>query len=158
MPTATETKHRQAMVDGCNWSIEHRSEIHYEEVRPMPIHTPVDHGFTTDCSGFVTLMAKWGGCSDPNGLNFDGQGYTGTMLEYLPHIPFKETLQGDLLVIGAYPGIHVVALLEAGQLTNTPQVASLGGPGDPQSFSMSEEIDFFGSNVEVTYLRLQVPS
>jgi hypothetical protein len=37
-------------------------------------------------------------------------------------------------------------------------VASLGGPGDPQSFSMSEEIDFFGSNVEVTYLRLQVPS
>jgi hypothetical protein len=80
------------------------------------------------------------------------------MLEYLPHIPFKETLQGDLLVIGAYPGIHVVALLEGGQLNDAPQVASLGGPGDPESYSMSQEIGFFGSDVEVTYLRLQVPS
>jgi hypothetical protein len=156
--TATEMKHRQAMVNGCNWAIAHRSEIHYAEIRPMPIHTSINHGFTTDCSGFVTLMAKWGGCSDPNGLNFDGQGYTGTMLEHLPHIPFKQTLRGDLLVIGAYPGIHVVALLADGQLTNTPQVASLGGPGDPRSFLLSEEIGFFGSDVEVTYLRLQVPS
>jgi hypothetical protein len=156
-PTSTEMAHRQAMVDSCNWSIAHRGEIHYEEARPMPIHTPINHPFTTDCSGYVTLMAKWAGCFDPNGLDFDGQGYTGTMLKHLAHIPFKETLRGDLLVIGGFPGIHVVCLLEGGQLTDKPQVASLGGPGDPQSYSMQNEIDYFGSNVEVTYLRLETP-
>jgi hypothetical protein len=152
----TSFEYRQAMVDYCTWAIAHRDQVRYAEVRPIPLGLPQRHlPFTTDCSGFVTLMAKWSGNPDPNGNDFDGQGYTGTMLKHLPHIPFGETLRGDLAVFGAFPGIHVVALLRGGRLRPDPPVASHGGAGDPQRYLLSEEKAFFGSGVEVTYLRLR---
>lgn len=52
----------------------------YAEVRPYPSSlfsgkTPI----VTDCSGFATLCYKAAGAPDPNGENYDGQGYTGTL-------------------------------------------------------------------------------
>ena len=153
MTTAMET--RQAMVNDCEWSIGHKSEIYYGDVRPIPVNLPrFSLPFTTDCSGFVTVMAKWSGNPDPNGNNFDGQGYTGTMLSYLPHIPFQQTWRGDLAVFGAYPGLHVVALLAGGLHHSNPPVVSHGGSGGPSSYPLSEMIGFFGQACPVTYLRL----
>ena len=74
-------------------------------------------------------MAKWSGNPDPNGNSFDGQGYTGSMLTHLPHIPLRNAWRGDLAVFGAYPGLHVVALLQGGSQDADPAVASHGsGP------------------------------
>lgn len=147
---------RQQMVDYCNWAVTHRDQIRYAEVRPIPVGLPPKHlPFTTDCSGFVTLMAKWSGNPDPNGNHFDGQGYTGTMLAHLKHIPFAETVRGDLAVFGPPPGVHVVVLIRGGKREADPPVASHGGPGDPRRYSLSEEKAYFGSGVEVTYLRLR---
>jgi hypothetical protein len=159
MTTAMSTvmQHRQWMVDNCNWAIEHRGEIHYAEVRPIPVHLPKFHlPFTTDCSGFVTLMAKWSGNPDPNGNGFNGQGFTGTLLDHLPHIPFQETWRGDLAVFGAHPGVHVVVLLEGGCRDSNPPVASHGEEGDPRRYFLSDEIAFFAkASPGVTYLRLR---
>lgn len=152
----TTIEYRQLMVDDCTWAIGHRSEIHYDEIRPIPVNLPAfSLPFTTDCSGFVTMMAKWSGNPDPNGNGFDGQGYTGTMLSYLPHIPFSDTGRGDLVVFGAYPGLHVVVLLAGGSRKSNPPVASHGGASGPQRYPLSEVAGFFGSGSPVTYLRLR---
>ncbi len=152
----TTIEYRQLMVDDCTWGIKHRSEIHYNEIRPIPVTLPLfSLPFTTDCSGFVTMMAKWSGNPDPNGNGFDGQGYTGTMLSYLPHIPFSNTGRGDLVVFGAYPGLHVVVLLAGGSRESNPPVASHGGPSGPQRYPLSEVAGFFASDSPVTYLQLR---
>jgi hypothetical protein len=149
--------YRRAMVECCTWAIEHRSEITYGQVRPIPVNLPKFYlPFTTDCSGFVTMMAKWSGNPDPNGSDFDGQGYTGTMLSHLPHVPLHQTVRGDLAVFGGYPGLHVVSFLDGGNHDSNPPVASLGGPGDPNRYLLSDVMSFFGQNSAVTYLSLRL--
>jgi hypothetical protein len=157
MSTVMQT--RQSMVNDCTWAIVHNSEIFYAQVRPIPVGlAKFALPFTTDCSGFVTLMAKWSGNPDPNGNGFDGQGYTGTMLSNLPHIALNKTWRGDLAVFGAFPGLHVVTLLAGGSQMSDPPVASHGGAGDPSRYPLSEVIGFFGANCPVTYLRLRLNS
>ena len=89
MPDLNEVnRHRYLLVRYAEWCCHHKSGINYAETRPIPLHTKVwSHHFTTDCSGFVTLMAKWAGIPDPNGLNYDGQGDTGTLLFPSPAYP-----------------------------------------------------------------------
>jgi hypothetical protein len=152
----TIIEYRQLMVNDCDWAIKHRSQISYAEIRPIPVNLPaLTVPFTTDCSGFVTLMAKWSGNPDPNGNDFDGQGYTGTMLNYLPHIPFSATGRGDLVVFGAFPGLHVAVLLAGGSRESNPPVASHGHQGDPNRYPLDEMIASFGTESPVTYLRLR---
>jgi hypothetical protein len=152
----TVIEYRQSMVDDCKWAIKHRSEISYGQVRPIPVNLPeFSLPFTTDCSGFVTIMAKWSGNPDPNGNDFDGQGYTGTMLNYLPHIPLGNTWRGDLAVFGPYPGLHVVVLLAGGSRGSNPPVASHGGAVGPGQYLLYEVRDFFGQDCIVTCLRLR---
>ncbi|MEU1162149.1 hypothetical protein ABZ372_16025 [Streptomyces sp. NPDC005921] len=111
---ATTAQVRQAMVSNCLWGVQHEPDIHYLETRPMPIGIAVHHlPFTTDCSGFATLMAKWSGAGDPNGSGFDGQGFTGTMLDHCEHITAAETQPGDFVVFGPGGGEHVVILIES---------------------------------------------
>ena len=86
----------------------------------MPIHIAVHHlPFTTDCSGFVTMMAKWGGAPDPNGLGYNGYGFTGTLLDNMPHIDRQHAKRGDLVVYGDGTGEHVVMLLRTSRITPT---------------------------------------
>ena len=153
--TSIVMTHRQGMVSQCQWAIANRTKISYSQIRPIPVNLP-PHSlpFTTDCSGFVTLMAKWSGNQDPNGNGFDGQGYTGTMLTHLPHIALRNTWRGDLAVFGAYPGVHVVTLLQGGSQDADPAVASHGGQAGPGRYSLSDVVSFFGPGVPVTYLQL----
>lgn len=154
---ATITRIRQEMVSNCNWGVAHNADIHYPphdlDARPMPINIPKYHlPFTTDCSGFVTIMAKWSGAPDPNGLGYNGQGYTGTLLQHLPHITKQESLPGDLVVFGPPPGDHVVALVEPGTVAD-PLVVSHGQESDPCRVPLSVEQQ--GRPPGVTFLRLQ---
>jgi peptidoglycan hydrolase-like protein with peptidoglycan-binding domain len=153
---ASITQVRQDMVTYCNWGVAHHAEINYAESRPMPINLPrLSLPFTTDCSGFATLMAKWAGAADPNGLEYDGEGYTGTMLAHLSHIPQGEASPGDLAVFGVAPGTHVVVLVESGGANgNNPQVVSHGQQGDPCRVPLSVEAASH-SGQPVTFLRLE---
>jgi cell wall-associated NlpC family hydrolase len=54
-----------------------RSRFSYAQVRPYPKN--LKSGGRTDCSGFATLCYKEAGVADPNGLGYNGQGYTGTL-------------------------------------------------------------------------------
>ena len=155
----TETKvmkARNSLVAWGYWAHNHRNYIHYAESRPIPVNlAPGSLPFTTDCSGIVTMFAKWSGISDPNGAGYSGWGYTGTLLAHLQHIPFHNTWRGDLVVFGGGTGTHVVMLLGGGFRQSDPPVASHGHPGadDPSVMPLSSMRARFPGQ-PVTYLRI----
>lgn len=71
----------------CERAEDNRSNIHYAQFRRMNhLGKPPSSDFTCDCSGFVTSAFYWAEThskftvSDPNGLAYNGYGYTGTLL------------------------------------------------------------------------------
>jgi cell wall-associated NlpC family hydrolase len=106
---------REAIVAHARWGIANEAAIHYQQLRPMDgLAQPRKLPLQTDCSGFVTLCYKWAGAPDPNGCGFNGQGYTGTMLQRCTHISKSAAKVGDLVVWGPPPGRHVAMMIEAG--------------------------------------------
>ncbi len=136
------TSVRQKIVAAARWGIENGPRIHYGEVRPMPLGRTLP--LTTDCSGFVTVCYFLAGAPDPNGRGYDGTGYTGTMLGWLPRIRRAEAQRGDLVVWGAYPGRHVAVVLEPG---DDPLLCSHGSERGPLAIRFSDESAFQPSAV-----------
>lgn len=138
-----------------------RAKVHYAEIRPMStaaIHTLSDlhhrveseHGITMDCSESVTLICKLAGLKDPNGLGYDGQGYTGTLLSHLPHYYHPESARtGALVVFGAAPGHHVAMVREPG---SDPLLWSHGQESDPRTIRLS--LERLGQPSPVTFLSI----
>ncbi len=150
---------RRAMVANCRWAVGHRDRFRYEQVRPIPVGATRDgdEPIITDCSGFVTLMARWSGLADPNGRGYNGEGWTGTLLEHLSVVGFTRTQPGDLAVFGTYPGVHCAVLLEAGLVEAGPAdpwTVSHGVPGDPKRIRLSRLTDYFRKDGPVVYLQL----
>jgi len=123
---------RQAIVAAARWGISHEPRIHYGGVRPIPLGRRLP--LTTDCSGYVTLCYFLAGAPDPNGLAYNGEGWTGTLLRHLTHV--AEGRPGDIVVFGAYPGHHCAIVLEPG---NDPLLASHGQERGPVEVRFSTE-------------------
>ena len=128
------TSIRQKIVTAARWGIANEPWIHYGEVRPIPLGRTLP--LTTDCSGFVTVCYFLAGAPDPNGLDYDGEGWTGTLLRHLAHIPRDEARLGDLVVWGRYPGRHVAIVLEIG---DDPLLCSHGQERGPLAVRFSDE-------------------
>lgn len=145
---------RNKMVRDARWAAANQLPIHYAETRPIPLHIGRRHlPFTTDCSGFVTMLAYWAGMSDPNGANYSGWGYTGTLLNHLPHISRKDARYGDLVVFGNGTGNHVVMLLQTVKRHSNPLVVSHGWEGEPAIMTLS--VQQAGQGGDTRYLRSQ---
>lgn len=131
---------RQRIVTAARAALSAKTHFRYAEVRPIPL-TQFDRlmngkavTVTTDCSGFATCCYHRAGAPDPNGLGYNGAGFTGTMLDNLTPIPLSKAHPGDLAVFGATPGKHVVIIVERG---SDPACISHGGPGDPKEAPLS---------------------
>lgn len=134
---------RTQMVYWLEWGVAHKTQFTYSESRPIPVGLPAgtSQHIVTDCSGFVTLCAKWAGAPDPNGQGYSGQGYTGTLLTHCQAITEAQAEPGDLIVYGPYPGHHVVGIVE--KLSRGDfQTASHGRQGDPRFVTYSLESRF----------------
>jgi hypothetical protein len=125
---------RQKIVAAARWGIENEPRIHYGEIRPIPLGRTLP--LRTDCSGFVTLCYFLAGAPDPNGRDYDGSGYTGTLLGWLPHIRRGDATFGDLVVWGTFPGRHVAIVLEPG---DDPLLCSHGSERGPLAIRFSDE-------------------
>ena len=125
---------REKIVTAARWGIEHEPEIHYGEIRPIPLGRRLP--LTTDCSGFVTLCYYLAGAPDPNGLDYDGEGWTGTLLRHLEHVAAADVRRGDLVVFGRYPGRHCAIVLEPG---DDPLLCSHGQERGPVEIRFSTE-------------------
>ena len=146
---------RQEMVTNCDWGVTNNAEIHYAETRPMPINIPkYSLPFTTDCSGFATIMAKWSGAADPNGYGFDGYGNTDSMLAHSEHISRDGSQPGDFVVFGVNPSTHVVVLVQSAAGGYDALCVSHGQEADPIRVALSVEAASH-SGETLTFLRLQ---
>jgi cell wall-associated NlpC family hydrolase len=129
---------RQKIVTAARWGIAHEPQVHYGEIRPIPLGRRLP--LTTDCSGFVTLCYFLAGAPDPNGLGYSGEGWTGTLLRNLDEVPgWGNARRGDLVVWGGYPGRHVAIVLEPG---DDPLLCSHGQERGPVAIRFSDECRF----------------
>lgn len=103
---------------------------HYAEIRPIPYASPLKFPVTTDCSGFVSLCFYEAGGFDPNGCNFNGSGYTGTLLDHGTRITRDKVVPGDVIVYGTYPGVHAALVVKVNPEGDILTV-SHGEEGDP---------------------------
>lgn len=142
----TTDQQRAAMRYVMEFLYTHRNRVHYAEVRPMKtagIKTMFElkqavaapGGITMDCSESVTLICKLAGLADPNGLNYDGQGFTGTLLDHLPHYDNPGAAKvGALCVFGPGTGTHVAMVYERGP---DPLLWTHGEEADPSLHPLS---------------------
>lgn len=138
-------KQRKAIVEFTLWSIANEPSIHYAQVRPMDHLSPAKHKtlpWWSDCSEHATTAYHYAGAPDPNGLGYNGQGYTGTMLSNGTTIPLSQAKAGDLVIY--WPpsaGHHVCVLLEDGTANGgNPALGSHGSEGGPRKISFNDEL------------------
>jgi hypothetical protein len=128
--------------------VAHTGAVHYREIRPMRTHWIASRalleralrspaGVTMDCSESVTLLCRLAGLKDPNGVGYDGTGYTGTLLKHLPHYtnPSKAKI-GALVVFGPKSGHHVCMVRRPGA---NPVLFSHGSERGPFWISLEQE-------------------
>jgi len=96
----------------------------------MGVNTPFLLPMTSDCSAWITKIASWTGLPDPNGQNYNGQGYTGTLLSHNKHIAKAQVQPGDVVVYGAGTGVHT-AMIVSVDLHGNLLSCSMGQNGDP---------------------------
>jgi hypothetical protein len=134
--------------------VRRKRKVHYAQIRPMPtrvIHTLRQlraalrkrQGVTMDCSESVTLVCRLAGLRDPNGLNYDGAGFTGDMLANpkLEHYSDPNRAQtGALWVVGGGTGEHVCMVRRPGA---DPVLFSHGTEADPTYYPLSVMVAAF---------------
>lgn len=89
-----------------------------------------------DCSAFVTACYAWAGAPDPNGLGYNGTGYTGTLLSHGVAISKEQATGGDVIVYGSGTGDHTALVIEGG---SDPLTVSHGQQGDPSIMRVSQD-------------------
>jgi hypothetical protein len=124
------------------------ARVHYRQIRPMrtrPIHslhmlqqTLYDaNGVTMDCSESVTMLCHIVGLADPNGFDYDGTGFTGTLLHHLPHYSDPAMAGvGALVVFGPGSGDHVCMVRRPGA---NPTLFSHGSERGPIWITLNDE-------------------
>jgi cell wall-associated NlpC family hydrolase len=133
-----ERRKRARLVAAARWGVAHQPGIHYAETRPIPLQRPGTlHGlpFTTDCSGFVTICFRAAAAPDPNSHNYDGQGFTGTLLVHGQKV--RKPRRGDVVVYGPPPTGHHAALIVRGG--RDPLTVSHGSEAGPLLIRVSQE-------------------
>lgn len=142
---------RDNLARMANFLIGEAARIDYVQRRPMQLtrlsFAEVERilrsggRITGDCSESVTALFKWAGCKDPNGNNYNGSGFTGTMLAHLPHYsdPARAHV-GALCVWGGGSGEHVAMVIQRNG--SNPIMFSHGGTIGPLRISLDVESSF----------------
>lgn len=92
------------------WGYNNRVEIHYAEARPMDHLNDLKFlPVYDDCSEFYTKGAKYAGWKDPNGLNYNGAGWTGTLGNHGRQITFAQIQPASAVLYGPAPDFTHVA-------------------------------------------------
>jgi len=129
---------RQAIVEWAKWAVTNHEHFNYTEgpERMSAIGVwPPKFPMAMDCSAFVTWCYWIAGATDPNGMGYDHEGYTGTLLHGL-EIPLAQVQPGDVIVYGPGTGWHTALVVQAG---HDPLTVSMGQQGDPSLVHVSQD-------------------
>jgi len=147
MATAAQRQHLLALM---RYLLAHEPQVHYAQVRPMDwttwseahLHAILSGGggVWADCSESVTALCKWAGLRDPNGYHYNGQGWSGSIWQHLPHYSDpKAARPGAIVTFGPQGADHVAMVYSAG---NDPMLWSHGAERGPRLLRYSVERDF----------------
>jgi hypothetical protein len=119
---------RQRMVDIARFAIAQSKRIHYSQdhrmawerasrkLRPPIAANALPLDVFEDCSSSISGIAALAGAPDPNGSGFDGEGFTGTMLDHCTRLgagaPPAALLPADIAVYGKDNGTHAIMVLD----------------------------------------------
>ncbi len=120
---------RQNIIEAGFFWYKYRMGIAYDQMRAFQKRKPPQKPTKWDCSAFATNCYYGGGAPDPNGRNYDGQGYTGTLLSHGKVIPFSKVQPADLMMYGhssGRPGFEVGAPTHVAVYVGGGRVLSLG--------------------------------
>ncbi|MGH2835414.1 MAG: hypothetical protein ACRDUT_00110 [Mycobacterium sp.] len=142
MTTAAQRKELEGL---CRFLLSHRAQLDYptDDVRgaldaatfklsreQAIAHLKAGKRLMFDCSAFWTCVYKWSGLKDPNGLAYQHEGYTGTMLARLPHYTDAKLAGiGALATFGPGTADHVSGVLEPDTKHGSPLMLSHGRSG-----------------------------
>lgn len=128
---STADQKRNLIVAAAMIGYMHRYNIHYTQsaMRMQGVRQrikPPNYPIWEDCSSFATWCYWTSGASDPNGLGYNGEGYTGTLWNHGERV-YSDVKKGDLYLYGWYGGIptHVAVGVGGGR------VVSHGGESGP---------------------------
>lgn len=131
---------RTLIKEEMDWALKGKAQIHYAQIRPMRSLDSFKYRrlpITADCSESTTGLYYAVGAPDPNGLGYNGSGFTGTLRGHLPDRAHAHELKvGDIIVYGRGSGSHVVVVYEAGY---DPLVFSHGQESGPSLYRHSVE-------------------
>lgn len=147
MATAAQRTHLAALMQ---LLLANEPRIHYQQRRPMLTPRIYEQqavdlfaaggSVSSDCSETVTWLCKMAGLQDPNGLSYNGQGFTGTLLSSLPHYVDPADANVGALVVWSDPrhpqGNHVAMVLTPGR---DPWLFSHGSENGPKRVRLSAE-------------------
>jgi peptidoglycan hydrolase-like protein with peptidoglycan-binding domain len=140
-PTDTEATKRRAIVAAMLLLYNQRNGVHYtqspqrmqgvrEKLKPPKFPT------FEDCSSSSTWAYYVAGAPDPNGLNYNGQGWTGTLCRHGKVVQAGGASPGDLVFYGAGPPWgHVAVYIGNGK------VISHGSEKGPYLLPMDYRMD-----------------
>lgn len=141
IPSKEQAARVAAVAYWNSFLIPNATRIGYSEIRPMEAMNNLEAvNISEDCSTVCTKDNKAGGLSDPNGLYFSGEGFTGTMLKHLRRISRHQVQIMDKVVFvnpDEPEGHHVCSVLEI--LPDDMLLGSNGRPEDPRSVLLSVE-------------------
>lgn len=116
----TSDMRRQVIVSTAMHGFSNRYGIHYTQswMRMQGVKQrlrPPAYPKYEDCSSFATWCYWVAGASDPNGLGYNGYGYTGTLANNGRKISSAYMKPGDLIFFGRYPHNHVTIYVGNGR-------------------------------------------
>lgn len=109
--TSVAVAHQRAFVAYMLWGYNNRAMLHYVQARPMDLLNDLQHlpGYD-DCSEWYTKGCKYARYQDPNGLGYNGAGYTGTIAAHGTAVAsMAASRPGDAFLYGPAPGYEHVA-------------------------------------------------
>jgi hypothetical protein len=133
------TDARPELVELARTAVAEKATKRWEwaEVRPIPLGLPPAYPIVTDCDGAVTIIYHEAGCQDPNGQNYDGEGWSEDFFIHGSHIAFSAVLAGDVVTFGPSGEIHTAMFVQSAAESADPLCFSHGKEGDPSLVPLS---------------------
>lgn len=148
----SRTEQRQLIMAAAMWGYYNKDAMHYAHPsnpaqsakRMKDFGPPPNVPEWSDCSSFATWCYKVAGAVDPNGNNYNGSGYTGTLWNHGRKVSVAQLRAGDLCFYGnpASVNSHVTVYVGLGK------VVSHGSEEGPFVTDVKYRSDFTGC---VTY-------